>query len=127
MANDGMITFPPRPMVSLMRPASRSPEALIAAQPEVRSVEGLAVQGRWQALARGNLRDEFYRIRRDLTAQLLRKDASAAVASFERWLEANAAGIRKFDGILEEMRRRQEVDFATLSVAAQELRKLISN
>ena len=91
-----------------------------------RSVEGLAVQGRWQALARGNLRDEFYRIRRDLAAQLLQKDAKADPASFERWLEANTAGIRKFDGILEEMRRRQEVDFATLSVASQELRKLVN-
>jgi glutamate dehydrogenase len=92
-----------------------------------RSVEALAVQGRWQALARGNLRDEFYRIRRDLTSHLLQTVGKAELALFEKWLATNAAGIRKFDGILEEMGRRQEVDFATLSVAAQELRKLISN
>ena len=92
-----------------------------------RSVEALAVQGRWQALARGNLRDEFYRIRRDLTSHLLQKDGRAKAQHFDKWLADNAAGIRKFDGILEEMRRRHEIDFATLSVAAQELRKLIGN
>jgi glutamate dehydrogenase len=92
-----------------------------------RAVEALAVQGRWQALARGNLRDEFYRVRRDLTSRLLQKGGKAEPEPFEKWLTDNAAGIRKFDGILEEMKRRHEVDFATLSVAAQELRKLISN
>jgi glutamate dehydrogenase len=93
-----------------------------------RSVEGLVVAGRWQALARSNLRDEFYRIRRDLTAALLRARGKASLeARFEHWLAENAVGIRKLDTILEEMKRRQEIDFATLSVAAQELRKLISN
>ncbi|HUD96933.1 MAG TPA: NAD-glutamate dehydrogenase domain-containing protein, partial [Woeseiaceae bacterium] len=93
-----------------------------------RSVEGLVVTGRWQALARSNLRDEFYRIRRDLTAALLRARGKASLeARFEHWLAENAVGIRKLDTILEEMKRRQEIDFATLSVAAQELRKLISN
>ncbi len=44
--------------------------------------------------------------------------------SFESWLNKNSAAIRKYDSILAEMRLRHEVDFATLSVAAQELRKL---
>ena len=93
-----------------------------------RSVENLAVEGRWQALARSNLRDEFYRIRRDLSSTLLRTRAKAVPeALFEAWMGKNANGLRKLDGIQAEMKLRQEVDFATLSVAAQELRKLIAN
>jgi glutamate dehydrogenase len=93
-----------------------------------RSVENLAVEGRWQALARSNLRDEFYRIRRDLSASLLRAHGKSGPEElFEEWAARNAAGVRKLDSILEEMKLRQEIDFATLSVAAQELRKLISS
>jgi glutamate dehydrogenase len=93
-----------------------------------RSVESLAVEGRWQALARSNLRDEFYRIRRDLSASLLRAHGKSSPEElFEEWAARNAAGVRKLDSILEEMKLRQEIDFATLSVAAQELRKLISS
>jgi glutamate dehydrogenase len=93
-----------------------------------RSVESLAVEGRWQALARSNLRDEFYRIRRDLSASLLRAHGKSGPEElFEEWAARNAAGVRKLDSILEEMKLRQEIDFATLSVAAQELRKLISS
>jgi glutamate dehydrogenase len=93
-----------------------------------RSVENLGVEGRWQALARSNLRDDFYRIRRDLSASLLRADTKGNPEKlFQDWAQGNAAGLRKLDSILEEMKLRQEIDFATLSVAAQELRKLISN
>ena len=90
-----------------------------------RSVEILAVQGRWQAIARSNLRDEFYRIRRDLSSTLLNRGGkSKPVRIFETWLEENAAAVRKLDNVVGEMKLRPEIDFATLSVAAQELRRL---
>lgn len=93
-----------------------------------RSVENLAVEGRWQAIARGNLRDEFYAVRRELAIKLLRgKSRKTAVELFEKWTEENAAGIAKFDAVLREMQLREEIDFATLSVAAQELRRLIAD
>ncbi len=93
-----------------------------------RSVENLAVEGRWQALARSNLRDEFYRIRRDLAATLIRSRGKAGPeALFERWKRKNQAGVRKLQAMLAEMKLRPEVDFAVLSVASQELRKLISS
>jgi glutamate dehydrogenase len=85
------------------------------------------VQGRWQAIARSNLRDEFYQVRRELSAALLkRRSKSKPVEVFETWLEDNAAAVRKLDGILAEMKLRPEIDFATLSVASQELRRLTS-
>jgi NAD-specific glutamate dehydrogenase len=45
---------------------------------------------------------------------------------FQSWLAANANAVRQFDSILAEMRLRPETDFAVLSVAAQEIRKLIN-
>jgi glutamate dehydrogenase len=90
-----------------------------------RCVESLEVEGRWQALARSNLRDDFYRIRRDFATVLLNgRSRKTPEAAFEAWLRKNAASVRMFDSILAEMRLRSDIDFATLTVAAQELRKL---
>jgi glutamate dehydrogenase len=90
-----------------------------------RCIENLQVEGRWQAMARSNLRDECYRIRREFVIDLLgKRGRGAPLDHFERWMERNAVAIRKYDAVLAEMRLRDDVDFATLSVAAQELRKL---
>ena len=90
-----------------------------------RCVENLEVEGRWQALARSNLRDDFYRIRRDFAMSLLNTRSRKSPAEiFDAWLQKNSTAVRKFDSILYEMRLRSDIDFATLSVAAQELRKL---
>ena len=90
-----------------------------------RCVESLEVEGRWQAIARSNLRDEFYRIRREILFDLLkRRSRGTLLEIFESWMERNSPAVKKFDAILAEMRLRNDVDFATLTVAAQELRKL---
>ena len=91
-----------------------------------RSVENLRVRGRWQAMARSNLRQEFYELRRDLAERLMKKRGKGTLSQhFSRWLTTNAAGVSKFDAMLDDMKLRQQGDFAALSVAAQELRKLI--
>jgi glutamate dehydrogenase len=90
-----------------------------------RCVEDLAVKGRWQAIARSNLRDEFYRIRRKIVIDLLSsRRRGTPLEIFESWMERKSLAVRKFDAILAEMRLRNDVDFATLTVAAQELRRL---
>jgi len=90
-----------------------------------RCVESLEVEGRWQALARSNLRDDFYRIRRDFATGLLSgRSRKTPEEAFDAWLENNVMSTRQFDSILAEMRLRHDIDFATLSVASQELRKL---
>jgi glutamate dehydrogenase len=92
------------------------------------SVEDLRVQGRWQAIARSNLREEFYQIRRDLASKLLagrsKRDISIRV---DEWLEQHAGEIARFQRMIEEMKLRADIDFATLTVAAQELRDLLSS
>jgi len=89
--------------------------------------EDLEVNGRWQAIARSNLRDEFYRLRRKLAFKLLgprtRKDSNTIASE---WLQKNAAAVGRFNGMIDEMMLRDEVDFATLTVAAKELRDLIA-
>jgi glutamate dehydrogenase len=90
-----------------------------------RGVESLEVDGRWQALARSNLRDDFYRIRRDFAVDLLSgRSRKSPEELFNAWLNRHSASVRMFDSILAEMQLRPDIDFATLSVAAQELRKL---
>ncbi len=90
-----------------------------------RNIEALKVEGRWQAMARSNLRDEIYRERRELTSIFLRgRGTTIPKNAVGKWMEKNATAVQSFKITLEEMKQRHEVDFATLSVAQQELRKL---
>jgi len=89
--------------------------------------EDLDVSGRWQAMARSNLRDEFYRLRRELAFQLLSprsKQEPGKIAA--AWLKKHALEVERFKSMIEEMQRRDAVDFAALTVAAQEFRNLIT-
>jgi len=93
-----------------------------------RKTENLQVDGRWQAMARSNLRDEFYRARRDLAVRILASCRDRLpLDDYEDWMRAHATSVSQFDSILSEMKLREDVDFATLSVASQELRRLISD
>jgi glutamate dehydrogenase len=90
--------------------------------------EDLQVQGRWQAMARSNLRDELFRIRRDMAAQILKKRSKKGVRQLvDEWLSARNEQVERFTSMLDEMRLRGSVDFASLSVAAVELRELVSD
>jgi glutamate dehydrogenase len=90
--------------------------------------EDLKVSGRWQAMARSNLRDEFYNIRRALGSQLLTRRSKRRPEDVARvWLAKHTEGVDKFLHMLDEMKLHGDIDFATLSFAAQELRDLISN
>ena len=51
-----------------------------------RCVENLVVEGRWQAIARSNLRDEFYRIRRDIVGDVFNaRSRGTPEERFDRW------------------------------------------
>ncbi len=90
--------------------------------------EDLKVSGRWQAMARSNLRDEFYRIRRDLAAHLLKRRVKASPQDIAgRWLASREHEIAEYRSMTDEIQLRGNIDFATLSVVAQELRDLISD
>ena len=89
--------------------------------------EDLEVSGRWQAMARSNLRDEFYRIRRDLALRVLARRSRQDPGDVARkWLSKHEAEVTRFTDMIAEMKLHGNIDFATLSVAAQELRNLTS-
>ena len=91
------------------------------------SAEDLEVDGRWQAQARSNLRDEIYQLRRELALSQLRQRSKRDPREVvDRWLKSHAVEVAKYKNTIEEMKLRGEVDFAKLSVAAQELKELIS-
>ena len=89
--------------------------------------EDLVVEGRWQAIARNNLREEVYRLRRKHVSGFLGKRSKLPVEiAANRWLQQHKTDVAQFCATLQEMKLRGAFDFATLAVAAQELRKLIA-
>jgi len=88
--------------------------------------EDLKVKGRWQAMARSNLRDEFYRLRRELAERFLAKRSKQELSVIvDKWIDEKSEGVVRFRNMVDEMKLRGEFDFATLTVAARELRHLI--
>jgi glutamate dehydrogenase len=87
-------------------------------------IERLPVQGRWQAMARNSLRENVYRLQRDLAAQLVASGGGSAATLVREWLGAHPAAVGRLRTTLGEMRSTGALDFATLSVAVQELRQL---
>jgi glutamate dehydrogenase len=87
-------------------------------------IERLPVQGRWQAMARNSLRENVYRLQRNLSARILGGGGGSPAAIVRDWLTSNRGPVGRMQQILEEMRTTGALDFATLSVAVQELRQL---
>jgi len=89
-------------------------------------IEQLQVDGRWQAIARGSLRENLFSLQRQLTAQLLSrpsKDTPEEVVS--RWVAGVSNQVTHLQKLIADMRRSSgSMDFATLSVSLQEIRKL---
>ncbi len=90
------------------------------------SAEELEVSGRWEAAARGKIRNELYQVRRELAIQLLKKRSKKPMPELVgAWLRQRQAQVDLVKGMIEDMKVRGDADFATLFVAVQELRDLI--
>jgi len=88
-------------------------------------IERLAVDGHWQAVARGTLREDAYALHRRLTEKVLasgrRGDPATRVAA---WLKAGGSAVENLTRTVSTMRAGGGVDFPTLSVALQSVRRL---
>jgi glutamate dehydrogenase len=89
-------------------------------------IEALDVQGHWQAVARGSLREAVYDAHRSLTQRVLNetreRDPARAVQS---WREKHVAAAAHARSVVDDIRAQPAVaDFASLSVALQALRRL---
>jgi glutamate dehydrogenase len=92
------------------------------------NVEALPVTGRWQAQARGVLRDELQVQQRQLVQTVLSslqsdKHPTIAVAD---WLSRDDAALKFTLGMFTDMRNLSELDFPTLSVAVRRLAQIAS-
>jgi glutamate dehydrogenase len=89
-------------------------------------IESLQVDGHWQAVARGTLRDNFYTLYRNLTQSVTdgRLRGGAARAA-DGWLAHRAPAVDALKHHFAEMAAAGVGDFATMSVALQSLRRLV--
>ncbi len=88
-------------------------------------IEGLEVTGRWQARARGNMRWQLLEIQRQLTADLLKRSKRSSSDTVAAWLDQAGGDVLRAKQMMLELRNLRTVDFATLTVALQELRTLL--
>jgi len=90
--------------------------------------EDVKVKGRWQAMARSNLRDEFFQIRRDMAADILKKRSKKSIEQLvDEWLQQRSEQVERFVTMLDDMKLRGVFDIAALSVAARELREFVTD
>jgi glutamate dehydrogenase len=89
-------------------------------------IEGLKVEGRWKAMARGTLRETLGRDQRALVARILtRAKGRDAAPELRLWLTEVNARITRMKKTFDEMQQGEQMDFATLSIALRELGRLV--
>jgi glutamate dehydrogenase len=90
-------------------------------------IESLPVDGRWQALARGALRDELGAQQRALVGQILagggKKSADDRV---DAWLKRDDATLRFTQAMLAELQNQKTLDYPTVSVVVRRLAQVAS-
>jgi glutamate dehydrogenase len=88
-------------------------------------IEQLGVDGHWQSVARTTLRDTIYNLQRALTLKVLKaKGRGKPKDSLAAWLEAERGAVDMLRQSINEMRSLPQMDFATLSVALQAVRRI---
>ena len=89
------------------------------------AIDTLEVDGRWQARARSSLRDGAIRAQRELAGKVRSLDnCHADPAAIDDLLATEAKAFERTQALLTEMRDNQTPDFATLTVAVDEMTKL---
>jgi glutamate dehydrogenase len=90
-------------------------------------IEGLAVEGRWRAMARATLRETLAQEQRALLRSALSAGGSSmnASAALAAWLEKRRVDIARVQRGLDDMQTSGAMDFATLSVALKEIGRLV--
>ena len=89
-------------------------------------IEALAVEGRWRAMARATLRETLAKQQRALMRSALAgHGAQSAARALAAWLEKHNAEIARVQRALDDMQMSGPADFATLSVALNEVGRLV--
>jgi glutamate dehydrogenase len=86
-------------------------------------IEALEVDGRWQALARGALRDELAIQQRALVGQILASGSTSHPArdKVDAWLQRDDASLRFTQAMFADLLSQKTIDYPTASVAVRRL------
>ncbi len=88
-------------------------------------IDGLTIDGRWQALASASLRDELSSQQRRLTLQILAGSGKGSGSEkVQGWLARQDQNLRFALNMLGELQNQKTVDFPTLSVVTRRLASL---
>jgi len=88
-------------------------------------IESLGVEGHWQAVARTTLRDNIYNLQRVLCMQVLNESRQrAGEQALQAWVARHQKAVDYLRQTVNDMRSLPEMDFATLSVALQAVRRM---
>ena len=88
-------------------------------------IDALKVDGHWQSVARGSLREDLYRLHCALTdAVFARTRRGDPVRAANAWLASRRDAVEHLKRILTDMASAPAVDFATGSVALQSLKRV---
>ena len=88
-------------------------------------IKDLAVEGRWQAIARDTLRQNLAHQHSAVLDKILGgRGRQAPREALLSWLEKRGAAIARIHQIVQDMRAQEGADFATLSVAIREIERL---
>ena len=87
----------------------------------------LIVRTHWHTLAKSELRSDMHYQQRHLCAEVISaadsgKDPKALVAD---WADANRAAVSKYSALINDMKASSAIDFAMLSLAVNEVHKLL--
>jgi glutamate dehydrogenase len=89
-------------------------------------IESLDTTGHWQAVARGSLREALFEVHRGLAQGALDSGRNPdPVQAVDAWLERRKAAAAHARGVINDIRAQTTgVDFASLSVALQAVRRM---
>jgi len=90
-------------------------------------IDGLEVNGRWHAVARGVLRDELAAHHRTLAGQVLAMKGTGAEAKVAAWMARDDSSLRFTLAMLAELAEQKTLDYPTVSVAVQRLGQLAAH
>jgi glutamate dehydrogenase len=91
-----------------------------------RRIDELATEGAWQATARGGLREAALGLQRALTETALRHGGrQRGLARIDAWMNAASTDLDAWARTLTDLRAAGQIDFATLSVGIDAVRKLL--
>lgn len=92
-------------------------------------IGGLQVSSHWHTLAKSELRIDLHYQQRHLCAEVISgsDESSSAKQRVAQWASNNAAAVAKYNVLINDMKASSAIDFAMLSLAVNEVHKLLKS